>query len=88
MVHALIFERTFGGRLGDARTPSAYSRGTTRPSSTRSRRRGCSSTSAGDGWEPLCRFLGVPVPDEDFPHLNDTAWYRARTGLPAIEPHR
>ena len=39
----------------------------------------------GDGWEPLCRFLGVPVPPEDFPHLNDTAWYRARTGLPAID---
>jgi hypothetical protein len=36
---------------------------------------------AGDGWEPLCRFLGVPVPDEAFPHLNDTAWYRVRMGL-------
>lgn len=25
----------------------------------------------GQGWEPLCRFLGVPVPDQPFPHLND-----------------
>lgn len=24
----------------------------------------------GDGWGPLCRFLGVPEPDEPFPHLN------------------
>ncbi|KAB2343607.1 sulfotransferase family protein [Actinomadura rudentiformis] len=24
------------------------------------------------GWEPLCAFLGVDVPSEDFPHLNDT----------------
>lgn len=24
------------------------------------------------GWEPLCRFLGVPVPDKPFPRLNDT----------------
>ncbi len=24
-----------------------------------------------EGWEPLCAFLGVPVPDEPFPHLND-----------------
>jgi hypothetical protein len=24
------------------------------------------------GWAPLCAFLGVPVPDEPFPHLNDT----------------
>jgi len=23
-----------------------------------------------DGWEPLCKFLGVPVPDEPFPHEN------------------
>ena len=37
----------------------------------------------GDGWDPICCFLDVPVPDEEFPHLNDTAWYRARTGLPA-----
>lgn len=25
---------------------------------------------AADGWEPLCRFLGVPIPDEPFPRLN------------------
>jgi hypothetical protein len=25
------------------------------------------------GWEPLCRFLGVPIPDEPYPRLNDTA---------------
>lgn len=25
---------------------------------------------ARQGWEPLCEFLGVPVPDEDFPKTN------------------
>ncbi len=31
----------------------------------------------GEGWEPLCRFLGVPVPaGEAFPHLNDTARFQ------------
>ena len=25
---------------------------------------------AGDGWEPLCRFLGVEVPSKELPHLN------------------
>jgi hypothetical protein len=24
-----------------------------------------------DGWEPLCEFLGVTVPDKPFPHTND-----------------
>lgn len=38
--------------------------------------------------EPLCRFLGVPVPGEEFPHLNDTAWYRSHMGLPALDPDR
>lgn len=28
---------------------------------------------ARQGWEPLCAFLGVPVPDEPFPHVNDSA---------------
>jgi|ERR1711988_448107 len=24
-----------------------------------------------DGWEPLCKFLDLPVPEEPFPHVND-----------------
>ena len=28
--------------------------------------------SVGDGWEPLCNFLELPVPDTPFPHLNDS----------------
>jgi hypothetical protein len=30
-----------------------------------------------DGWSPLCNFLEVPVPDEPFPRLNDTATFQA-----------
>ena len=29
--------------------------------------------SKGDGWEPLCEFLGKAVPNEPFPHFNNTA---------------
>lgn len=25
---------------------------------------------AKDGWEPLCKFLQLPVPDEPYPHIN------------------
>lgn len=28
------------------------------------------------GWEPLCRFLNVPVPDTLFPHLNDKKQFK------------
>jgi len=32
----------------------------------------------GDGWEPLCRALGVPIPDEPFPHVNTTEEWLGR----------
>ena len=33
----------------------------------------------GDGWQPLCDFLGVQKPqDRPFPHLNDAREFRAR----------
>ena len=41
--------------------------------------------SVSDGWEPLCGRLGVPVPDQPFPHVNTTAEFRAMLGLPALE---
>ncbi|MDA3649420.1 sulfotransferase family protein [Saccharopolyspora indica] len=30
----------------------------------------------GEGWQRLCDFLGVPVPEEDFPHVNDSGSIR------------
>lgn len=35
----------------------------------------------GEGWEPLCAALEVPVPDEPFPHANTTDDFRAMLGL-------
>lgn len=34
------------------------------------------------GWEPLCRFLGVPIPSESFPHANTTEDFRQRRRVP------
>ena len=34
--------------------------------------------SVGDGWEPLCEFLELPVPDTPFPHLNDSKEFAER----------
>ena len=31
-----------------------------------------------EGWEPLCAFLGVPVPPVPFPKLNDAAEFKRR----------
>ena len=35
---------------------------------------------AGDGWQPLCDFLGVPLPAEPFPQVNSREEMTKRTG--------
>ena len=34
----------------------------------------------GSGWEPLCTFLGVPVPDEPYPKTNTTEEFQSNEG--------
>lgn len=41
---------------------------------------------AGDGWEPLCAFLGAPVPDEPYPNVNSREEFRARASGSATDP--
>ena len=36
---------------------------------------------AGDGWEPICERLGLPVPAEPFPLTNTTAEFREMVGI-------
>ena len=40
---------------------------------------------AGQGWAPLCKFLGVPVPDALYPSENSKAEFMARTA--AMKKH-
>jgi hypothetical protein len=47
--------------------------------------------SVADGWEPLCEFLGVAVPDEPLPHANDRGTFLGRVidgGLAALAQWR
>jgi len=39
----------------------------------------------GDGWEPICERLGLPVPDGPFPVTNTTDDFRSMLGLPPVE---
>jgi predicted naringenin-chalcone synthase len=34
-----------------------------------------------DGWAPLCSFLGVPIPETPFPHLNGRTAFWTRFGM-------
>jgi hypothetical protein len=43
-----------------------------------------------DGWEPLCEFLGLPVPSEPLPHVNDTDAFKqgiVRGGLASVQAY-
>lgn len=33
-----------------------------------------------DGWDPLCKFLGVPVPEIPLPYINETATFKENLG--------
>ncbi|KIJ31671.1 hypothetical protein M422DRAFT_266571 [Sphaerobolus stellatus SS14] len=37
----------------------------------------------GEGWDRLAEFLGVPVPEEPFPHLNESAAFLEEVRDPA-----
>lgn len=39
-----------------------------------------------DGWEPLCNFLDVPVPDKAFPHVNDRKSTKAMYAVARVVP--
>jgi hypothetical protein len=80
MVNELILERTFGGRLHDRAHATQVFEAHNRAVIDAVPPEKLLVYRPGDGWEPLCRFLGVPVPEADFPHLNDTAWYREHIG--------
>lgn len=38
-----------------------------------------------EGWGPLCEFLGVPVPDEPFPRVNDSMQFSQQFEIPREE---
>ncbi len=40
----------------------------------------------GEGWEPLCAHLGVPIPAEAYPSRNTTAELQARVSLQPDRP--
>ena len=47
--------------------------------------------SVADGWEPLCEFLELPVPDQPFPRVNDSKQFGERIvdgALLAIQRYR
>jgi len=84
MIGALIWEGTFGGRFLDrSHAIDVFNRHNDQVRATVPRRR-LLVHEIQDGWEPLAMFLGVDIPDAEFPHLNDTDAFRKMVGMPAL----
>ena len=73
MIRDTVWDGVFGGRFEDKVTAI----GIYRENSERVRRVVAPDRllvfEAKEGWEPLCRFLNVPVPASPYPHVNDAA---------------
>ena len=78
-VQETVWDGTIEGDSRIATRLSASSRSTSATSSPRFLRRRLLVFDVKEGWEPLCAFLGVPVPaGEPFPHVNDAADFSRR----------
>ena len=81
----LIIDRTFGGRITRESAIAAYRKNNARVRETIPADR-LLVFNVADGWEPLCAFLGVPVPANAFPNTNERAEFWAKFGgEPGIE---
>jgi hypothetical protein len=88
MLAATVWEGTFGGRFADREATiktfenhNSAVRAELAPDRLLEYR-------VTEGWQPLCEFLGVPVPDVPFPRLNDTAAFTERIHRAAAEGPR
>jgi len=82
LIRELLWERTFGGRFGDRdHAIGVYQDHIARVRHTVPAGR-LLVFQVSEGWEPLARFLGAPVPRAPFPRLNDSATLRRLIGLP------
>lgn len=72
MAHGLIWQGTFDGRIEDrAFAISVFEKHNAQVEAEVPADR-LLVYEPGEGWDRLCAFLGVPVPDEAFPHLNSS----------------
>ncbi len=78
MVDRLVWSGTFDGRFLDRTHATQVFRDHLRQVQAHCEPDRLLVFEVSQGWQPLCDFLGVPVPAGPFPHLNDSASLRRR----------
>ena len=77
MVRKIVLEQTFGGRFEDrTHAIDVFVRHNQEVRESVAPER-LLVYEASQGWEPLCAFLGLPVPDEPYPRVNTREQTRA-----------
>jgi Sulfotransferase domain len=71
MINTLIVEKTFGGSLDKDNAIAVFNAHNDEVRRLVPRKR-LLVYESGDGWQPLCAFLGVPVPATPYPKVNTT----------------
>jgi len=77
MVTKLILQDTFGGKHRDAEHAKAVFNAHNEKVQSVVPKDRLLVFEAKMGWAPLCEFLGVPVPDTDYPRTNSTDEFNA-----------
>ena len=78
MARATVMERIFGGRVDDrAHVVRVFEQHVAEVRDSIPAER-LLVFNVGEGWAPLCQFLGCPVPDEPFPQVNERAAFRRK----------
>jgi hypothetical protein len=72
MVRDVIFERTFDGKLADLAHAIAIFDAHNQSVIDAVPADRLLVYRPGDGWEPICDFFDLPVPVEDYPHVNSS----------------
>ena len=72
----IVMRQTFAGKRDEASVIAAYERHNAAVRAAIPPER-LLEFEVAQGWEPLCAFLDVPVPDTPFPRVNDQAMFRA-----------
>ena len=72
MAYEIIGEQTFGGRMGDAEHAMAVFRAHTDEVRATIAPERLLVYDVAEGWEPLCEFLAVAVPETSFPRIHST----------------
>lgn len=81
MAHEIIINGTFGGDLDDKANAIAVYQANIAQAHREVPPKRLIVFDPKDGWQPLCRALGLPVPDAPYPHANTTEEFFERWRL-------